>query len=207
MTIFILSILNSIIGFSIPIEEIKHIMKTNFTINNIPFSERNMQEEIIIGNGTNPHSCDIPCKVWSDEYNKCVSKECYKWDENLGQCKTVGPDKTLGLVLAALPITSVLGVHWAVAEQWGLFALSISVTLGPCILSCFVLGLSVCLCKKSDSEEFSECWGNGYKCFAIFQVIAIFIIWIMGIVNIAGNNIDGIYHDMYWGDIYCPYTY
>ena len=154
----------------------------------------------------NTHECDVPCKVWVEDMNTCIARKCYKWDEYLGRCDSVGPSKTKGLILSIIPFTSALGIHWAVAGQWDWFVVNIVTSCGFCALTILLLGCSLCLCKTRTSEDFSECWGVFSKCVLPIQTIGIAVLWIMGIVMIADNSIHGIYHDEYWGDIYCPYV-
>ena len=161
---------------------------------------------LVQGNNNTTHDCEVPCKVWVEDMNMCVVRKCYKWDDYLGKCESAGPSKITGLILSVIPVTSMLGIHWIVAGQWGWFTVSIVTTFGFCVLTCILLGCSMCLCKTRTSESFSECWGMFSKCFVVIQTIAMIVLWIMGMVMISENNIRGLYNDEYWGEIYCPYV-
>ena len=133
--------------------------------------------------------CPYPCLEQVKNENYCIAKKCYKFDENLGQCKKSGIDHVAPLVLQAIPFTGVFGSGFGNMGRWDLFGMYMAVFFGGC---CFVL-MSTCCClacckndndkdeydSMNDKETFIKCAGN---CGVCIWGIVILVFYILGIV-------------------------
>ena len=81
-----------------------------------------------------------------------IAKKCYKFDENLGQCKKDGYDHVGPLVLQAIPVTGVFGAGFGNMGRWDLFGIYMSVLLGGC--SFIVLTSVICACCCNSGRRF-----------------------------------------------------
>ena len=89
-------------------------------MNLLRHTQRNLVEKTkfnCTGSPTNC-KCPYPCLEQFEKSSYCVEKKCYKFDENLGQCKEDGYDHYTPLVLQAIPFTGVFGAGFGNMGRW-----------------------------------------------------------------------------------------
>jgi hypothetical protein len=130
-----------------------------------------------------------------------VAKQCTGYNDALKHCVWKSKDKTTAIVLQAIPVTGGLGVSWGVIGRWDWFTVIWAPFGGICIIS---LCLS-CLCSKNeDSGE--ACVTGSASCLGLVYGLAMCVVWIYGIVEIANSNMtdgDGC-HIHYKNTLYNP---
>ena len=126
--------------------------------------------------------CKCPgiCMTQYNNESYCVLKKCFHWDTDENECKGSGKDHTAPLVLNAIPITSQLGIGYGIIERWDLFAMQLSITMGPCILLCFI---TCCLIGSDTNSDKTQTSGLCLShCVSCLWVIAILIFYVFAIV-------------------------
>ena len=72
----------------------------------------------------------------------CVLKDCYKYDENLGECAQAGYHYGGPLALQAIPMTGVFGAGYGNIGRWDVFGMYMGITIGGC---CFYISNIMCV--------------------------------------------------------------
>tara|TARA_B100001996_G_C18498954_1_gene530732 strand:- start:33 stop:626 length:594 start_codon:yes stop_codon:yes gene_type:complete len=133
--------------------------------------------------------CPYPCLEQVKNENYCIAKKCYKFDNDLGQCKKAGHDHVAPLVLQAIPFTAVFGSGFGNIGRWDLFGMYMGILFGGCCL--ILMGSACCLCccsaKESDDEyslmnDKEGCMKSATTCGGCIWAIVILIFYILGIV-------------------------
>ena len=140
--------------------------------------------------------CPYPCLEQVKNENYCVAKKCYRFDENLGECKKSGRDHLAPLILQAIPLTGVFGSGFGNIGRWDLFGMYMGIVFGGC---CFIIMASMCCfcCSNESNEEVTiEDGKTCMKCASSFGTciwaIVIIVFYILGIVWTAteGDVLD-----------------
>ena len=140
--------------------------------------------------------CPYPCLEQVKNENYCVAKKCYRFDENLGECKKSGKDHLAPLILQAIPLTGVFGSGFGNIGRWDLFGMYMGIVFGGC---CFIIMASMCCfcCSNESSEEVTiEDGKTCMKCASSFGTciwaIVVIVFYILGIVWTAteGDVLD-----------------
>ena len=109
-------------------------------------------------------------------------------------CVYSSEDKTISIVLQAIPFTGTSGISWGILRRWDMVAL----IWGPlgvyCLLGCFV-ACFVDRCSQDDEEKkeqadiFVNCFSNCFYCLWSLLLVSL---WIYGIVGFFTGDIkDG----------------
>ena len=158
------------------------------------------------GNNTSSDCSESSCLEWSESYQRCIPHECYSYDDVLQECERVGPSKTTTLILQGIPVTGMMGVAWGTLERWDIFAVSMSLVFGLCVMSCFVVGCAMCICSNERSEKFIKSYGIFKQCLGCLVMTASAVFWIWGIFVMADGSQMEAYHEDDWGRVVrCDY--
>ena len=131
--------------------------------------------------------CPYPCLEQVKNENYCVAKKCYRFDDNLGECKKSGKDHLAPLILQAIPLTGVFGSGFGNIGRWDLFGMYMGIVFGGC---CFIIMASlgcVCCCNNSSEEATIEedgrsCIKCASTCGICMWAVVIVVFYILGIV-------------------------
>ena len=88
--------------------------------------------------------CEYSCFVPDSKNLSCIARSCTGYNKELDHCVWKSEDKTISIVLQAIPFTGTSGISWGILRRWDMVAL----IWGPlgvyCLLGCFVAGLLGC---------------------------------------------------------------
>ena len=139
--------------------------------------------------------CPESCMIQKPGENYCVMKDCYKYDENLGECAQSGYHYGGPLALQAIPMTGVFGSGYGNIGRWDMFGMYMGITIGGC---CFILvTLCTCLFVCPEGKDDTESKETGLlvwsKCGYCLWGVAVLVFYVIGIVQMAtpGLVIDG----------------
>ena len=136
-----------------------------------------------------PESCMIPEKT----ENYCVLQNCYKYDENLGECSEDGFNHLTPVILQAIPFTGVFGSGYGNIGRWDIFGLYMGISLGGCtFILCSFCGCLFCCPQDKDGETKETallCWSRCGYCVWLMVLLGFYI---SGIIQMAtpGSVLD-----------------
>jgi len=129
-------------------------------------------------------TCQYNCFQANAKNDLCVLKPCKAWDSIAETCTCGGAPKTLAIVFQAIPVTSSIGVGWAIIgrNDW---AMSIWIPMGVItLLACS----SICCSDKNGEGVMLPIATILGGLFALYSCV----LWIYGIVVMATDDIlDG----------------
>ena len=155
--------------------------------------ERNLNvvfnpEPIPCNAGTSGPDCTCPgkCLTYQNVTGGCHPNNCWKWDDVNDKCEIAGKDFVGPMVLQAIPFTGVFGSGWGNMGRWDIFNIYMAVVFGPfgvLLIGCCCMMFG-CTAQNEDRADCCKCIGS---CFGCLWSIAIVVLWIWGIVEIANK--------------------
>ena len=139
--------------------------------------------------------CPESCMIQKPGENYCIMKDCYKYDENLGECAQSGYHYGGPLALQAIPMTGVFGSGYGNIGRWDMFGMYMGITLGGCLF--ILLTLCACLFVCPEGKDDTDSKETGLlvwsKCGYCIWGVAVIVFYVIGIVQMAtpGLVIDG----------------
>ena len=125
----------------------------------------------------------------------CVLKDCYKYDENLGECAQAGYHYGGPLALQAIPMTGVFGAGYGNIGRWDVFGMYMGITIGGCLFILVTLCACLFVCPEGKDDTDSKETGllMWSKCGYCLWGVAVLTFYVIGIVQMAtpGLVIDG----------------
>jgi hypothetical protein len=166
-------------------------------------TEVNTFEPIECKSGSNKESCVCPGKCLTyierpKNTSGCFPNDCWEWDSVNDNCVKSGKSFIPAIILQGIPFTGMFGSGWGNIERWDMFAIQMATVFGGCLLLC----IFTC-CLMGSSEDCKDCALCSGYCFIFLWAIAITILWIWGIVEIA-NKPDAPWTDWKGDPIMCP---
>ena len=152
------------------------------------------------------------CLIWNNTSTSCEVKDCWKYDETAG-CERAGKPFLPALILQCIPFTGFFGSGFGNMGRWDIFnwyllADFLLPTVFLCILCCWGCcytpgqGSAAPLLGGSDNHSAGFTILGG-ACGCIWVVLLI-TMWIWGIIQIAGKQVEAPW-EAYNGDpIMCP---
>lgn len=138
--------------------------------------------------------CEYSCFVPDSKNLSCIALSCTGYNKELGHCVWKSEDKTISIVLQAIPFTGTSGISWGILRRWDIVTLIWAPIGVYCLLGCFITCFLDCFSqddeeKKEHSETFVNCFSN---CFGCLWALLLLSLWIYGIVALATGDIkDG----------------
>ena len=131
--------------------------------------------------------CPESCMIQKPGENYCIMKDCYKYDENLGECAQSGYHYGGPLALQAIPMTGVFGSGYGNIGRWDMFGMYMGITLGGCLF--ILLTLCACLFVCPEGKDDTDSKETGLlvwsKCGYCLWGVAVLVFYVIGIVQMA----------------------
>lgn len=137
---------------------------------------------------TSGNSCVCPgkCLTYQNSTGGCHPNDCWKWDNVNDKCEVAGKDFVGPIVLQSIPFTGAFGSGWGNMGRWDIFNIYMAVVFGP-----FAVLLVACCCAMggfcAQNEDRVDCCKCAGSCFGCLWAIAVVVLWIWGIVEIANK--------------------
>jgi len=152
------------------------------------------------------------CLIWNNTTTNCEVKDCWKYDETAG-CEKAGKPFLPALILQCIPFTGVFGSGFGNMGRWDIFnwyllADFVLPTIFLCILCCW----SCCVYNPSNAKQplLGEIDDHSAgttilagACGCIWVVLLV-TMWIWGIIQIAGKQVEAPWKTYNGDPIMCP---
>ena len=147
------------------------------------------------------------CLQWKNKTQSCVVLDCWKYD-SIGGCERAGKPWVPAIILQSIPLTGMFGSGFGNIGRWDIFTIYILGFFCPILLVCLIG--CCCLCCKTNEEgqpllQQDSAGGSillsGCGCLWGIQML---FLWIWGIVQIAGKQVDAPWHAHNGTNIMCP---
>lgn len=153
------------------------------------------------------------CLIWNNTSLSCEVKNCWKYDDTAG-CERDGKPFLPALILQCIPFTGFFGSGFGNIGRWDIFTTYMWGFFGPPILFCVLSSCLWCCCTSGDvgakqpllggtGESVVGCTILSGACACVW-IIIVMILWIWGIITIAGKEVDAPWLSADGVKIMCP---
>ena len=154
------------------------------------------------------------CLIWNNTSLSCEVINCWKYDDIAG-CERDGKPFLPAIILQCIPFTGFFGSGFGNIGRWDIFTTYMWGFFGPPVLYCFIAScMFCCCCTSGDVGEKQPLLGgtdgNSVACTILtgacscVWIIIVMILWIWGIITIAGKEVDAPWLSADGVKIMCP---
>lgn len=149
------------------------------------------------------------CLIWNNTTLSCEVINCWKYDDVAG-CEKAGKPFLPAIILQSIPFTGVFGSGFGNIGRWDIFTTYMWAFFGPLLLLCCLTCCVTFYSLRDDNEDNNDHENTtvGLKilttaCGCLWGVL-VFVLWIWGIITIAGKEVDAPWWSANGTDIMCP---
>jgi hypothetical protein len=144
------------------------------------------------------------CLKWNNTTQGCFVIDCWKYDDVAG-CERAGKPFLPAIILQSIPVTGVFGSGFGNIERWDIFSTYMIAVFCPPVLFCLIACFCYCSCCGNSNED------DKASCYEIFSLaygccwsILLLVLYIWGIVVIAGKEVEAPWIASNGTEIMCP---